>query len=86
MYEHTILKTVNSRGPIKGVDLAIHVMSEVNPAIFHHDDYTRELEYLVKNGDIFELEYILSSMDYRVKTIYFPKGTAFVTNKMIESK
>lgn len=36
------------------------------------------LENMVKEGSIIELEYILPSISYRVKSLYFPKGTAFM--------
>lgn len=68
-----ILQIVNSNGPIKNVDLALEVTK-----IFHKEELSgifHVLEELVESGEIEEIEYTLASMPYRVKSIYFPKGT-----------
>ena len=60
-------------GPIKGIDLALKV------ATAHHgvqaDEIEETISRLITNHQILEIEYILPSMDYRVKTMLFPKGT-----------
>ena len=68
-----IIRMVEDKGPIKGVDLALEVAKHqhgVNP-----DDITGALSDLVECGEIVEVEYILERMNYRVKSIYFPSGT-----------
>ncbi len=72
-----ILRKVNNSTGIKAVELTLAVMSEINPLIFEAKTYISELDELVKNGEILELEYTLPNMDYRIKSIYFPKGTIF---------
>lgn len=52
-------------------------MGEVGPSEFNHDDFIYQLEELVKDNEIVELEYILPQLDYRIKSMYFPKGTIF---------
>jgi predicted phage-related endonuclease len=37
--------------------------------------YIDTLDQMVREGHIIELEYVLPTMDYRVKSMYFPKGT-----------
>lgn len=70
-----ILTTVNTRQGINGVHLVLNVMSIVGPMKLENDEYNQELEKLVESGEIVELEYVLPQMDYRIKSIYFPKGT-----------
>ncbi len=72
-----INRTVNSHQGIKGVDLVIQVMGHINPCMFDQELYSRTLEFLVATGEVVELEYTLASMEYRIKSIYFPKGTQF---------
>lgn len=68
-----IIRTVEAKGPIKGVDLSVEV------ATHQHDVSPQEiadaLDDLVEGGDLIEVEYILKKMDYRCKSMYFPKGT-----------
>lgn len=35
------------------------------------------LNPLIKDGEVIELEYVVPSSDYRIKSILFPKGTIF---------
>lgn len=70
-----ILTTVNIRQGINGVDLVLTVMGIVGPLKLDNEEYNKELEALVKAAEIVELEYILPQMNYRIKSIYFPKGT-----------
>jgi len=75
--KEAILLTVNSQQGIKGVELVLNVMAIINPMKFKEKDYIFELAELVSVGEIVEMEYILPQMDYRIKSIYFPKGTKF---------
>lgn len=75
--KEAILNIINTRQGVKSVNLALDVMSLTNPISFDDIPYQKELAELVKSGEIIELEYILPDMDYRVKSIYFPKGTKF---------
>lgn len=72
-----ILNMVNVHQGIKGVDLALKVMGEINPVIFNIEEYWITLDSLIQSKEIMEVEYILPQLNYRVKSIYFPKGTTF---------
>lgn len=74
-----IITSVNSHQGLKGVDLALHVMGIINPIMFKHAVYARQLDLLVTKGEIVELNYVLPQMDYKIKSIYFPKGTEICT-------
>jgi hypothetical protein len=71
--EEFIKIVVEDKGPIKGVDLGLEVVKG------NHDmssrDVTDAINRLVKSEDIVEVEYVLPTMSYRAKSIYFPKGT-----------
>jgi hypothetical protein len=75
-----ILQMVNAHQGIKGVDLALKVMSEINPAVFNIEEYWEALFSLTISKEIVEVEYILPQLTYRVKSIYFPKGTEIYGN------
>lgn len=67
-------------GPIKGVDLAVEC------AAAHIEDITGKdiidtMELLVQQGKAVEVEYVLPKMNYRAKSIYFPKGTEIRLNR-----
>jgi hypothetical protein len=70
-----ILTVISNRPGIKNVDLVLNCMNLLNPLKFEATDYNFELNKLISEHEIVELEYILPHMDYRVKSIYFPKGT-----------
>lgn len=42
------------------------------------------IELMVKEGEIVELEYSLPDSNYRIKSMFFPKGTVFYQNKNIK--
>lgn len=79
-----ILTTVNTRNGVNGVDLVLNCMGLFGPW-FEDKDYMFLLAELVSSGEIVELEFILPSMDYRVKSIYFPKGTKLYVNSHDEA-
>lgn len=70
-----ILNKINLRGGIKATELVLEVMGEINPNKWEGDLFQEIVNEMIKEGHIIELEYILPNMDYRVKSIYFPKGT-----------
>ena len=72
-----IIDTINAHQGIKGVYLVIKVMEVINPVQFSHNDYQEELKILINEKEIVELEYTLPTIAYRIKSIYFPKGTIF---------
>ncbi len=80
-----ILTTVNTRNGVNGVDLVLNCMGLVSPW-FDDKDYMFHLAELVSSGEIVELEFILPTMDYRLKSIYFPKGTKLYVNSHDQAK
>lgn len=43
-------------------------------------DFLKNLEELVNSKELVEVEYILPTMDYRIKSLFFPKGTKINLN------
>jgi hypothetical protein len=74
-YEEIITRIVNSSQGIKGVDLSLKVMEEINPHKFSIEEYNKALDELTKTNQILEIEYILPQMDYRIKSFFLPSGT-----------
>jgi len=72
-----ILSSVNSHQGIKGVELVLQVMGKVGMGGFTEREYQNTLAELLIDGDIVEIEYSLPSMSYRLKSLFFPKGTTF---------
>lgn len=72
-----IAHLLNVHGPLNGVDLALKVMSHLHPALFSREDYELVVQTMVETGEILEIEYILPQVDYRIKSMYFPKMTKF---------
>lgn len=70
-----ILRTVEANQGLKGVDLVVKVMGLINPNFFTPEEFNAELMKLVNERMLVELTYELSNMDYRTKSMYFPKGT-----------
>jgi hypothetical protein len=72
-----IRKIVNENSGIKNVELVIKVAQSLieEDIEFEPRDLIIQIESLVKEGEIVELEFILPDMGYRVKSMYFPKGT-----------
>ena len=76
--EH-IINIVEDFAPIKGVELVsklTQVLAQTGELnILENDTYFSILNKMVSNNEIVELEYVLPKMNYRVKSMYFPKGT-----------
>jgi len=79
--EKLILDAVNTHSSIRNVDLVLNVMSHINPTMFDIVDYDAAIAHLLSKGDIIEVEVIMPQANYRVKSIYFPRGTEFVEIK-----
>jgi hypothetical protein len=71
--QERIIEIVENKQAIKGTELAVILATE----FLDVDNVTEIIETLVKNGEIVELEYSLPNMNYRIKSIYFPKGTQY---------
>ncbi len=73
--KQVILKCIDDSTGIRGVELALAVLNKTMPHYFESSYYQECLEELVKSGEVVEVEYVLPEMSYRVKSIFFPKGT-----------
>jgi uncharacterized membrane protein YcjF (UPF0283 family) len=75
-----IVAIVNENTGIKATQLVTDVViqchntNEIHPGT---ENLLQAINELVESGEIVELEFVLPSMEYRVKSIYFPKGTIF---------
>lgn len=72
-----VLEIVNARGSVKIVDLTLSVINKLHPIDFTGEEFINILDELVEKGEILELEYVVPNMNYRVKSILFPKDTLF---------
>jgi len=72
--KETVKEIVNKSQGLKAVELSMRVLTETKYDV-KSEDIIKTIEDLVREGEIVELEYILPQMDYRIKSIYFPKGT-----------
>ena len=73
-----IIQTVNEKAPIKATELACLVTEagcKGECCQLSVDALFVLLNNMVNDGDLVEVNYILPTMDYREKTLYFPKGT-----------
>lgn len=80
--KEAILRIVESHPGINSVKLVTDVAGIINPAEVDAEIYNAILNKLIKDKDILELEYILPDMSYRLKSIYFPKGTEFILERL----
>lgn len=72
-----IIYIISMRNGIKSVPLVLAVMEAVNPQRFSKEQYDKDINELVHEGIIRELEYTDPDTPYRIKSMYFFKGTMF---------
>ena len=72
-----ILQVVKEKNGLNSITLILDVMRLSNIQKFSQVEYNRNIEQLIKGGDIIELEYIGPHINYRIKSLYFIKGTTF---------
>lgn len=63
---------------IRYTDLIFKLESEFTDDLIKLE---KEINDLVKQGEIIEIEYTLPNMDYRIKHYYLPKGTRIEISK-----
>lgn len=73
-----ILISVNAQPGIKSVELVLRVMELIasHGGTFNAIEYFTLTEIMIASGELVELEYVLASMPYKIKSLYFPKGTS----------
>lgn len=74
-----ILEIVNPSTGIKGMELATILANEFHPLTT--EKILQEIFDLIKEGELIEIEYQLSTMDYRTKSFILPKGTSINISK-----
>ena len=80
---HALIREIVTEKPgIKGTELITDVLTEMYlKGQGYAEHFAPDLEpvdainTLVKQGDIVEIEYCVPVMSYRIKSLYFPKGT-----------
>lgn len=63
---------------IKATELCAEIPSELHKhkiQLYNSDEILREIERLIKTGEIVEMEYVLPHINYRIKSFLLPKGT-----------
>jgi dihydroxyacid dehydratase/phosphogluconate dehydratase len=80
--QEAILKTIELHPGCSEHKLTLDVTGMINPTRFDEDIFFVILRKLIKDKDIVVLEYILPEVLCTLKSIYFPKGTAFVLEKL----
>lgn len=70
-----ILESIQNSTGMRGVELALTVLNKTMPLYFETELYQECLGELVAEGEVIELEYVLPEMEYRTKSMFFPKGT-----------
>ena len=76
-YCETVRTIVNNSTGIKAVELATQVALKS----CDFDIWKDALMPLIELGEIIELEYVVPATDYRIKSIFFPKGTKLIKIK-----
>jgi predicted component of type VI protein secretion system len=71
-----IVKLVEEKNGIKSVDLSMDLL-DADKSLFLevNSQISNIIDDLVQEGKITALNYTVPTMDYRLKTILFPKGT-----------
>lgn len=69
--EKEIITTVDAKPGISGVALGVLITKGT------HDGFQVILDDLVRRRELVEFEFTLPTSDYRVRSLYFPKGTKF---------
>jgi hypothetical protein len=79
-----ILKNISENPGIKASELVVKMMNYVSEQKLQTNfDFINVIEELIHDGYIIEVQYILPDMDYRIKSMYFPKGTNIFNNERI---
>lgn len=73
-----IIEIIESNPGIKSVELVAKIATEIKDEIPNGKSISEILDELVENKSIIEVEYILPNINYRIKSIYFPKGTVIL--------
>lgn len=78
-----IIQFIESSSGLKEVELVMKLMTKISPSKFNVNEFYKIVGGMILANEIVRVEYILPNMDYRVKSMYFPKGTKVgIPNKL----
>jgi hypothetical protein len=86
--EEVIIETVTTYQGIKATELVVRVFESLHkmPEIpSSGEEVIATINELVELGDLLEIEYILPTMTYRVKSFLLPKGTIIRPSEIQEA-
>jgi len=90
-YKTIILEMIKDNPGIKATEMATDLAIKTFDKLDRYQkdtiflDIDEIIRKLIYDGEIIEIEYVLKSLDYRIKSLYFPKGTSHeVISKRIE--
>lgn len=72
MLKNAMIQMVEDHQGMKSVDLVVNMINHFPNSRIKFNEWIPEL---IEKGELVEVEYILPSMDYRVKSFLLPKGT-----------
>ena len=82
-----ILEIVEERPGIKATELVVPLVvwlfENYDPKDYNEIDLVQSLYDLADKEEIIELSYVLPNMQYRTKSLFFPKGTLIFKEKNI---
>lgn len=70
-----LLSLVNENPGINSTDLIVQTVKEAYKNGVDPEPLVKDLNWLVKDGKIAEVEYVLKNSSYRLRSLYFPVGT-----------
>lgn len=73
--ERVISEIVTDCQGIRATELAAKLAADTRLGAISFETLMPVLTSMVQRGELVEVEYVLPTMNYRIKSIYFPKGT-----------
>lgn len=73
--DDVIMDIVTEAQGMKATELVVEVARQLHGAGLKQEDIPAAFERLVIQNKLVECEYVLPSMDYRLKSFYMPAGT-----------
>jgi len=75
-----IKEIVEARQGCKATELVVFIAEERPELLVVLGEVIEAVDELIHEGEIVEVEYILPTMDYRVKSFLLPKGTQIIVH------
>jgi hypothetical protein len=66
---------INNSTGIKAIELACEIADFIHTNNYDSNQIQQSIEELLADEKICELEFIIPKLDYKIKSIYFPRGT-----------